>query len=438
MLKIQELEYLVPDFLKNSDLLYVSVMDSEGQIFLSNNLFKQLFKPFGTDNYEKNFLEICHKRNQWDFHDFLIQVIEKPNHKIHVDLVHAHNLLIKWEFSTLQNEEGDFAGILAVGHKFFEGTSLKGQESHTLKPDITAEVKVSLDFNWEITDANLAAETFFDRKFNELIGKTIWQVYPDLNVYQHALEFKKARETKSMRVFEEFNSKNGRYYKVFVYPKNLGLDLVFRDVTEIQGLSAQLLKTKLTLEALMEHSPEEIFFVGKDLRIFGFNNRAKLWVKEQFGKTLKNGDKFLNFLPGDMDEVFLKYMEEILAGQSLQIHKEVLQQPYGNAIWFAHNFYPLKEKDASVRGFVYAMKDIHEDKMSNDKLKKQNKIMREVIHTQSSTLRSPLSSILGLLELIDKNQLDKENKKYFSLLKPLAQELDKVIRNNSKQVSDLD
>ncbi|MGY6741478.1 MAG: PAS domain-containing protein [Cecembia sp.] len=438
MLKPQELEALLPDFLKNSELLYVCVMDIEGQICMSNGLFNQLLEPYGADIFEKNFLDACHKRNRWDFHEFLIQVIEKPKSKIHIDLIHRKSLLIKWEFSTLQNEEGDFVGILAVGHKVSDGSQMDFGVKDLMETGSFSELQVSLDNNWEIIHVNRVAEDFFGKKLGEIIGQTIWQVYPDINVYQHALEFKNAKTSKSLQVFEAFNSKNGRHYKVFVYPKNSGLDLVFRDITEVQGLSNELLSTKLTLDALMEHAEEQIYFVAKDLRIFGFNAKAKEWVKLQFGKTLKHHDKFLSYLPEDVDEDFLRHMEDIMGGNSYQVQRAVKQQPYGKSNWFNHNFFPLKDKNGSIRGFVYTMKDIHEDKLDIDKLKKQNKVMREVLHAQSSTLRSPLSSILGLLELIDKNQLDNENKKYFSYLKPLAQELDKVIRNNSKQVSDLD
>lgn len=439
MLKIQELETLVPQFLKNSDLLYVSVLDIEGQIYLANKLFEELLEPNGADILEKNFLDTCHSRNNWDFQDFLIQVIEKPLDKLHVELVHGKNLLIKWEFTALQNEEGDFSGILAVGHKHF-------QQFHNPIPNTSlyvhheapADVLVSLDFAWEIVDINPNAEVFFGKKADELIGQTIWQVYPDLSVYQHALEFKKARTSRSFRVFEEFNSLNGRFYKIFVYPKPLGLDLIFQDITEIHQLSKELANKNLNLEALIEHANEQILFVGKDLRISGFNSKAENFVKKQFGRTPRHGDKFLNYLPDNMDEFFLKHLEEILGGKTFHVEKEIFQPVYKKQIWFSHKFYPLKDLNGGVSGFVYAFIDIHEDKMGLAKLQKQNKLMREVLYTQSSTLRSPLSSILGLLELIDKDQMDKENKKYLAYLKTLAQELDKVIRNNSKQVSDLD
>jgi signal transduction histidine kinase len=72
------------------------------------------------------------------------------------------------------------------------------------------------------------------------------------------------------------------------------------------------------------------------------------------------------------------------------------------------------------------------------KLESENSLLRELVMKPSHILRSPLSSMLGLLDLIDPNQLNSENQKYFSYLKPLAKELDEVIRTNSKQISSFD
>ncbi|RZS97211.1 PAS domain-containing protein [Cecembia calidifontis] len=437
MLRIKELEFLVPDYLKNSELLFVCVLDIEGQVFFAGKQFLKLFEPNGADIFEKNFRETLHKGNKFDLNDFLLQVSERPNHRTQIELIHG-NLLIKWEFSVLRNEEGDFSGILAVGHKVSDTFPQLPVVPNLENIDMQSDIFVQLNAAWEITHLNSKAIEFFERRPSELMGKTIWQVYPDQTFYKHALEFKKAKESKTLRVFEEFNASNGRHYKIYVYPKALGIDLIFKDITVVQKLSEDFKMVNLTLQAVLDFSDENIFIISKDLRIFGFNNKAQSLTKFVFGKSLKKGDKFLGFLMSDMDEFFLKHVEDIFKGISFSFDQEILLDKGGQKIWYNHKFFPLKDLEGQVRGFLYSCKDIHEEKIGQEKLIKQNKLMREVLYNQSSTLRSPLSSILGLLELIDKDQLDKENRKYFSYLKPLAQELDQVIRNNSKQISDLD
>ncbi|PSL07191.1 PAS domain-containing protein [Cecembia rubra] len=437
MLKIKELEFLVPDYLKNSDLLYVGILDIEGQIFFAGKQFITLFEPNGADIFEKNFRETLHEGNKFDLNDFLLQVSEKPNHQTQIQLIHG-NKMIKWEFSVLKNAEGDFSGIMAVGHKI---SAVLPQPDFLLcsdNSDSQTDIFIQLNSRWEIVHLNSKAVEFFDRKAKELIGKTIWQVYPDQSFYKHALEFKNAKESKKPRIFEEFNSMNGRYYKIFVNPKSSGIDLLLKDVTDIQKVSEDYRMVNLTLQTVLDFSDEHIFIVSKDLRIFGFNNKAEQLIKSIFGKTLKKGDKFLAYLMDDMDEFFLKHVEDILQGKKFYLEREIHLNKLGQKIWYSHKFHPLKDLDGQVKGFLYSCKDIHQERIGFEKLAKQNKVMREVLYQQSSTLRSPLSSILGLLELIDKEKLDKENRKYFSYLKPLAQELDQLIRNNSKQISDLD
>jgi light-regulated signal transduction histidine kinase (bacteriophytochrome) len=70
-------------------------------------------------------------------------------------------------------------------------------------------------------------------------------------------------------------------------------------------------------------------------------------------------------------------------------------------------------------------------------LQKENQNLKELAMRPSHILRSPLSSMLGLLDLIDQKQLDSENQKYFSYLKLLAKELDDGIRSNAKKMSAL-
>ena len=438
MLKLNEIEALVPVTFKNSDHIYVCVLDIEGQVYFASKRFEKLMEAHATDIYEKNFLETLKKVDKARMHDFFIEVIERPNHNSPIELLHG-NTHISWEFSVLKNEEGDFSGILGLGYPKPASYKLSSDEKTFPKEVNTiTDVFFQLNHSWEIISANDQAEKYFGSSERDLFGKTIWQIFPDQHIYRYALEFKKAKETKTLRIFEEFSSLNGKWYKVFIIPRPTGMDVVFKDISEIQQLSDEFKQINLTLHTVIENTEECMFFVGTDLKILGFNSRAEKLVSSFFGKAIKIGDKFLSYMFDGMDEVFLKNNERIFKGESIVIENEILHARLGDKIWFSHKFYPLVDTDQRINGFVYACKDIHEDKIEIDRIKTQNSLMRDILHHQSTTLRSPLSSILGLLELIDKTQLDKENKKYFSYLKPLAQELDKVIRENSKQVSDLD
>lgn len=438
MLNLNEIETLVPATFKNSDLIYVCVLDIEGQIYFASKKFEKLLNASSSDLYEKNFLETLNKVDKSKIHDFFIEVIERPNNNSHIELLHG-NTTVNWEFSVMKNGEGDFSGILGLGYPKSSSYKISSDEkSFPKEVNTITDVFFQLNHSWEIISANDQAEKYFGRSERDLLSKTIWQIYPDQNIYRYALEFKKAKESKNLRIFEEFSSINGKWYKVYIIPRNTGMDIVFKDISELQQLSDQFKKTNLTFHTVIENSEECMFFVGRDLKILNFNLKAEKLVASIWGKKMKVGDKFLPYMFDGLDEFFLKSNDRIFKGETIAMDHQILPTKWGEKIWFSHKFYPLMDTDDRINGFVYACKDINEEKIALDRLKLQNRLMRDVFHQQSTTLRAPLSSILGLLELIDYTQLDKENKKYFSYLKPLAQELDNTIRKNSKQVSDLD
>ncbi len=436
MLDIKSIENLIPTALKNSNQIYLGILDIDGQIFFAGKKFEELFS--GKVTSEVNLAESLHPDFDLDVHAFLLDVTGKPNDPTVIEFVHK-NCTVQWEFSMLQNDEGDFNGIMAVGVRQPEEVEPYGQEQlfpKNISPD--TDIYFQVNQTGKILKLNSLAEKFFGKPKEDLIQQSIWQIYKDHAIYHYALEFKKAKETKTLRVFEDFNESNGRWYKVYILPRKLGLDVILKDITEIHRLSEEFVQVSSNLRTLMDQSDESIFLVGKDLRILEFNVKAAKLVKSQFGKSIQKGDKFLNYIFEGLDERFLKDVERLLAGKTIQYEKEINHVKAGLTSWYNHRFYPLMNASDSIIGFVYACKDIDTEKSSMDELKRKNKVMREIIQSQNMSLRSPLSSILGLLELVDSEKLNKENQKFFSYLKPLAQEMDQVIRNNSKQISNMD
>ncbi|PRY90679.1 PAS domain-containing protein [Mongoliibacter ruber] len=438
MLKVTEIESMIPPYFKQSDLIYVCVIDIEGQIWFANDKFQKLIGSKCLSTCEVNFSECIKENQEFDLHSFLIDVTGKPNQGATVELNH-NGQPAKWEFTALVNSEGDFSGILGVGYPKQVVVSTS-QTDYTFPKEVNpaTDIYFELNHNWQIKNANELAEKFFELKKENLIGNTIWQIYPEKDIYRYALEFKKAKESKTMRVFEDFNSLNGRWYKMYILPRKSGLDVIFKDISQIQNLSDEIQQLQFTLQSVLENAEENIFLVGKDLRLVGYNSAAEKLVKQYFNKNLQDGDKFINYLFEGLDDVFLKEVESILSGKFKSFELAISKKGKKDKVLFSHKFFPLIDNHDNIVGFGYASKDINDETAFLNKIKGQNKVMRDILHNQNTVLRSPLSSILGLLELVDDTQLDKENKKYISYLKPLAQDLDKIIRQNSKKVSDLD
>ncbi|MBC7487439.1 MAG: hypothetical protein H7282_11875, partial [Cytophagaceae bacterium] len=71
-----------------------------------------------------------------------------------------------------------------------------------------------------------------------------------------------------------------------------------------------------------------------------------------------------------------------------------------------------------------------------DELTKKNKMLREYAFLNSHTLRAPLASIMGLVQLFSFTKLDKEQQQLVDYLNKSTKELDEVVRGISKILSE--
>jgi len=71
--------------------------------------------------------------------------------------------------------------------------------------------------------------------------------------------------------------------------------------------------------------------------------------------------------------------------------------------------------------------DLTSIKLSEEALRKQNEVLKQIAFLQSHIVRSPLTNIQGILMLIDENAMSEENRYYFRLLKQAAGKLDEIV-----------
>jgi PAS domain-containing protein len=433
MIQSKEIKDLLPLSLRETGNYLVCVLDLEGEVAHSNSNFNKFFRlSAGEKPY---FLEFFNDYQKVEIEPLISEMIGKPNDIIHYSQI-CFNSLVAWEFSFLKNSEGDFLGILGVGTVKNESEYLSKEIGFNV--NVESDIYIQLNSDWEIQFSNSQAEVFFGTPSKSLTDKKIWQVFPDPKIFEYALEFKKAKESDSITVIDDFISENGRWYRIIIHPRKAWMDIYFKDVSEVQLLGNELGRLDSTLEAILNNSDQAYILMSQDLRIVKFNENASNQVNIYLGKNLDIGQKFLHFLLPGMEEKVLTNLEAIISGNQLSFEQSVSIIGNNEERLFQHQFFPVTNNHKKVIGFVYSNKDIHDNEAVFAKLLDQNIVLKEILYTQSTVFRSPLSSILGLLELLDKKQLDKENQKYLSYLKVLADELDQIIRKNTKTINESD
>ncbi len=91
---------------------------------------------------------------------------------------------------------------------------------------------MALDENWRFTYANAEAGRLLEKDRDKLLGKYIWDEFPDAIGSTFHREYERARAERVTVTFEEYYPPLGKWFEVHAYPSAEGLSIYFRDITD--------------------------------------------------------------------------------------------------------------------------------------------------------------------------------------------------------------
>lgn len=110
----------------------------------------------------------------------------------------------------------------------------------------------TLDREWRYTYLNPAAARFVGRRAEDLVGRRIWDVFPEAVDSPFYGVYHRAMETGEVTTFEENFAPLGAWAGGTVYPYEHGITIIFQDITERKRAEAKLRNQLTALTALHE------------------------------------------------------------------------------------------------------------------------------------------------------------------------------------------
>jgi PAS domain S-box-containing protein len=107
---------------------------------------------------------------------------------------------------------------------------LTEEQPRTILESIT-DAFFALDRQWRFTYVNRQAQRVLERTPGELLGQSIWDVYPGLEESEFGAAYRRAGEERVAVSLTSFYSDHGRWYEVHAYPAPDGISVYFRDVS---------------------------------------------------------------------------------------------------------------------------------------------------------------------------------------------------------------
>ncbi len=231
------------------------------------------------------------------------------------------------------------------------------------------EAYVAFDSQWRILELNPAAtRNFFGgRPADDLIGKALWEEYPQTVNGEIYLQFRNAVNEKRPMHFDARSSINGRWWETHAYPTRDRLEVYLRDITERKQAETALIHARDYYLSLFDEFPALIWRSGVDGKLDYFN---QTWLKFT-GRTTEQ-EKGYGWTEGvhkeDLDRCVTTYLEAFKARQPFQMEYR-LRRFDGDYRWIQDLGYPYYGLSGDFEGYIGSCYDITEQKQNEAQIR---------------------------------------------------------------------
>lgn len=129
----------------------------------------------------------------------------------------------------------------------------------------------TLDREWRFTYVNTPGESVLQRTRPQLMGRCIWEVYPEALGSTFHREYSRAMETNEPVEFEDYYQPLGLWAQVRAYPSPQGLAVSFRDVSAQVKAQHEILQLTLELEQRVEQRTKQLQDAMHDLELVSYS-----------------------------------------------------------------------------------------------------------------------------------------------------------------------
>jgi len=302
---------------------------------------------------------------------------------------------------------------------------------------------VAIDEDWTLTYANAQAETLLERSRDALIGRNVWDEFPEAIGSRFQEMFETALEDDRTVEFTEYYEPLNRWLEVKAFPFEGGLSVYFDDVTNRMEAQESFRRERNLVEAILDTSVTALVIVNADGQISFANDPAGDILGADVDEItgLRHHDiGTLKKLDGTVIPVQEWPFQHVLeTGTALSERRYVFERSDGTDRYMSVNAAPLRDVDGGVRQVVFSIDDItdqvqyeQELKAAKDEAEQASELKSAFLANVSHDVQTPLSSIMNHADLL-RMELGDEHQDRIELIKRSSNRL----RDTLESVLDL-
>jgi PAS domain S-box-containing protein len=208
------------------------------------------------------------------------------------------------------------------------------------------------------------------------------------------------------------------------------------DITERKEAEERLTKSENTLRAFFRSTPDCSILIGKKFEVIAYNDAANKLSESTHGVPLQEGTNFVDLIFPSTRPMFKEFILKSFGGETSHIELPILNIHSKERVWWLVVFMPAFDSEGKIFGAIANYTNIDELKKAEiklknqfDELKKTNYELDRFVYSVSHDLRSPLSSVLGLLNVAEMENPSDNFKQYLTLIRGSINKLDGFIKD---------
>lgn len=344
---------------------------------------------------------------------------------------------IKWELIAITDETGEMTEIQGIGQDVTQSVETEkeikraAERLNSFIESITDYCFI-VDNAWKLVKVNTAFEKLVGAPREEIIGKLLWDRFPNILKTGFEAAYRKALNEQTSVQFVEYYQPLKKWFNATLYPSSEGLTVFVRDITDEKHAREEIIWTKNNLEALINNTEDLTWSIDREGKYVYMNTAYRNRITYTVGVAPKEGDDAYvhSGHTAQINEEWKSYYNRAFLGERYITRHESPDPITREPSYFEVSFNPIyKKSKGEIIGVGCFARDITERLKNEEALIEQNERLRNIASLSSHELRRPVASMIGLLNILDRQNIrNPENEQIIEHLFTVSHEIDEVIR----------